>query len=109
MVNNMEMNMVFKMLMVECNNLMEVYFHKKDAIWVHDMIKLNEKEIKEVLSVSESFLDFTRNLRDIKQDKYQDFMLADVEENDEELFKYIYIKTYLRLLVDYDEVKDLLN
>ena len=109
MVKNMEMNMVFKMLMVECNNLMEVYFHKKDSIWVHNMIVNGEKCIKANLKNSDNFLDFIRELRELKQDKYHDFMLADIEENDEELFRYIYIKTYLRLLEDYDEVKDLLN
>ena len=109
MVKNMEMNMVFKMLMVECDNLVEVYFHKKDSIWVHNMIVNGEKCIKANLKNSENFLDFTRELRGVKQDKYHDFMLADIEENNEELFRYIYIKSYLRLLEDYDEVKVLLN
>lgn len=105
----MEMNMAFKMLIVECNNLMEVYFHKKDSIWVHNMILNCEKSIKANLKDSENFLDFTRKLRELKQNKYQDFMLSDIEENDNELFRFIYVKTYLRMLIEFDEVRDLLN
>ena len=101
--------MAFKMLIAECNNLMEVYFHKKDSIWVQNMIVNGEKSIKANLKDSENFLDFTRKLRELKQNKYQDFMLSDIEDNDNELFRFIYIKTYLRMLIEFDEVRDLLN
>jgi hypothetical protein len=109
MVNDMEMNMAFKMLIEECNNLMEIYFHKKDSIWVQNMIVNGEKSIKANLKDSENFLDFTRKLRELKQNKYQDFMLSDIEDNDNELFRFIYVKTYLRMLIEFDEVRDLLN